>query len=130
MLIAAVILGQIVFLSVCDGASTDALIGKAAKVTTSLARGDVNGAAGQAIGGYKIPVAPGSNLYTSPSRVGFQQAVKPLGANQRYLNVGTAYNVSVNPVHPTKIAQNVQVNSGNPYFSNRTTIPIPMPRKI
>lgn len=120
-----VMIGQIAFLSVGHSSSTDELIGKTVKVTNSLARGDVNKAAGQAIGGYTFPIARGSSVYASPSRVRIQQPVKMLGTNQLPLNLRTNYNAAVNPLHPTRIDQKVQVHSGNSYVSNTTTIPIP-----
>ncbi len=125
LIFGAAVLAQIVLSSVCFGYSTDELIGRATNVTTSLARGNVSGAASQAIGGYSVPVARGSNLYLSPGGVGFQQGIKPLGMSNRYMNVGTNYNASVNPLHPTNVSQNVSVNSGTPYFSNSTVIPVP-----
>lgn len=118
-------LTQMITANVCFGASADELIGKATNVATSLARGNVSGAASSTIGGYNIPVSRQSHIYVSPTHVGFQQPIKPLGVNNPQLNLGTAYNASVNPLRPTQIAQNVQVNSGNPYFSNTTTIPVP-----
>ncbi len=124
------VLAQVILSGVCFGYSTDELIGKATNVTMSLARGNVSSAASQAIGGYNIPVASGSNLYLNPSSVGFQQGIKPLSASNPYLNFGTNYNASVNPLHPTQLSQNVQVSSGNPYFSNSTTIPVPANLKI
>jgi len=123
--VAVITVVQITFTSMGLGYSTDDLIGKAANATTSLARGDVNGAASQMIGGYAIPVTQASHIYASPYGVNFQQAVRPLSVSNPYLGVGTTYNAYVNPIHPANIAQNVQVNSGNSYFSNNTTVPIP-----
>ncbi len=110
---------------VCLASWSDELTGRAVNTATSLAKGDVNGAAGQAIGGYNVPIAPQSNVYLSPGNVGFQQAIRPLSSSNPYLNVGTAYNAGFNPINYSHPSQNVQMNAGNQFFSNSTTVPIP-----
>ena len=121
----AILLHQVTFSGVCFAASTDELIGRASNVVTTLARGNVSGAAYQAIGGYNVPITRQSSIYASPSQVGFQQSIKPLGVYDPAINAATTYQAAVNPLRPTQVAQSVQVNSGNPYFSNTTTIPVP-----
>ncbi|GEM_PF-6503420 len=104
---------------------TDELTGKAVNMATSLARGDTNGAVGQAIGGYNVPLSPQTNLSLSPGNVWISQAIKPLGLNNPYLNVGSTYNAGTAFGFGGRpnLSQNFQVNSNNRYFSNTTTVP-------
>ena len=105
--------------------STDELIGKAVNATTSLAKGNVSGAAEQAIGGYHIPIAPQTNMHANLGGVSLQQGIKPLSMSNPYLNLGSSYNANANlsPNRYPNLSQNFQVNSNTPYFSNTTSIP-------
>ncbi|OGW84745.1 MAG: hypothetical protein A3C35_01260 [Omnitrophica bacterium RIFCSPHIGHO2_02_FULL_46_11] len=118
-------IAQIFLTGVCFSSSTDELMGRAVNVATSLARRDVNGAAGQAIGGYNVPLTAQTNLSLGLGNIGLRQAIKPLSSSNPYLNVGSTYNAATAfgfNSYPN-LSQNFQVNSNNRYFSNTTTIP-------
>ena len=129
ILVAGVIVGMF-WTTVCFAALSDELTTKAVNVAGALSRGDSNGALQGAIGGYNLPVTPQTNLSLGAGNVGIQQAIKPLGFSNPYLNVGSTYNAGTTfGLNRTpNLSQNFQVNSGNGYFSNSTSIPIKLKR--
>lgn len=102
--------------------NTDELLYKAGQAAQSAARGDVQGAAYQAVPGYSAPLGR-THVYANAAQIGASQPLIPTQqiGNLPYWLSGN-YNISV-PVRPSlpKPNQNVNVGVHGKYFSNNTS---------
>ncbi len=106
-------------------ATTDEWIGKAANAATSLASGNTEGAVQQMVPNYYVPLTGQSGIQAGPGSVNFHQQVpgvsqlstKAFGVSGTY-HAGASYGLNRLPTP----SQNVQVNAGNQYLSNTTTV--------
>lgn len=110
-------------------ATTDEWVGKAANAATTLASGSTEGAVQQMVPSYYVPLTGQSGVQAGPSSVNFHQQIpgvnqlstKAFGVSGTY-NAGASYGLNRLPAP----SQNVQVNAGNQYLSNTTTVSPPL----
>lgn len=110
-------------------ATTDEWVGKAANAATTFASGSTEGAVQQMVPSYYVPLTGESGVQAGPSSANFHQQIpgvsqlstKAFGMSGTY-HAGASYGLNRLPTP----SQNVQVNAGNQYLSNTTTVSPPL----